>query len=74
MEEAYVAGETYARGGIGFGAEFEDVDCGGEEERELERAADGCECVGCGIVRGEDGDVEGVVLRFFVSGEVEDGG
>lgn len=64
MQEAHVAGEADARSGVCFGAQLEDVDGGREEERELERGADGCEGVGCGIVGREDGDVEGVVLPF----------
>lgn len=66
VEQADVAGEPDARRGVCLGAELEDVDCRGEEERELERAADRRERVGCGVVRGEDGDVQRVVLFLWL--------
>lgn len=44
------------------GAEFKDIEGAGEKEGELEGRADGDEGVGCGVVRGKDRDVEGVVL------------
>lgn len=47
-----------------FCAQVKDVEGGGEEQGELERGADWLEGVCVGVVRGEDGDVEGVVLLF----------
>lgn len=67
MQEAKVAGEACTREGVLLGAQVEDVDGGGEEEGELEGAADRGELVGRWVVGGEDGDVEGVVLQEMVS-------
>lgn len=67
MQEAKVAREAGAREGVLLGAQVEDVDGGGQEEGELEGAADRGEVVGRWVVGGEDGDVEGVVLRELVS-------
>ena len=44
-------------------SESEDVEGAGEEEGELQGRADGCQGVGGLVVGGEDGDVEGIVLR-----------
>lgn len=61
MQEAVVAREVRRRGRV-FGAQVKDVEGGGEEEGELQGRADRGEGVGGGVVRREDGDVEGVVL------------
>lgn len=69
MQQPVVAREHGRRGGGAaggggglLGAEVEDVEGRGEEERELQWRADRLEGVGLRIVRGEDGDVERVVL------------
>lgn len=62
VEEADVTREADVGGGVLAGAEFEDVDRGGQEEGELEGCADRGECVGSWVVGWEDGDVKGVVL------------
>lgn len=51
-----------------LGAQVKYVQRRGEEERELQRRADGLERVGGRVVRGEDGDVEGVVLSSVEEG------
>lgn len=63
MQEPEVAGEACACDGVVLGPQVEDVDCGGEEEGELEGRADWGEGVGGWVVGGEDGDVKGVVLQ-----------
>lgn len=73
LEEAELAREAHARGGVCAGAQVEDVDGGGEQEGELEGAADGGEGV-CGRVVGwEDGDVEGAVLLACQYGKFDGG-
>jgi hypothetical protein len=58
VEQTEIAREATARGEVGFGTRFEDVEGAGEEKRELERGAQR-RVVG---LRWEDGDVEGIVL------------
>lgn len=62
MQEAVVACQADAAG-----AELKDVEGAGEKEGELEGGADGGEGGGRRVVGGEDGGVEGVVLRRRVS-------
>lgn len=62
VQQAEVAREADARDGVVLGAQVENVDGGGEEEGELQRRPDRGEGVGRWVVRGEDGDVEGVVI------------
>jgi hypothetical protein len=62
MKEAEVARQTYVGGCVLTGTKVEYIDRGREEERELERCADWRETVRRRVVRGEDRNVEGVVL------------
>lgn len=62
MQQAEVAGEADVADGVVLGAQFEDVDGGGEQQRELERRADRREAGGGWVVGREDGDVQRVVL------------
>ena len=70
LEQAKVAGQADARNGVALGAQVEDVDGGGEQERELEGGADGREAVSRRVVGWEDGDVERIVLFTAVSGSI----
>jgi len=63
MQQAVVAGESHSIQSVLAGAQLKHVEGGGEEEGELQGGSEGVERIGCGIVGGEDGDVEGVVLR-----------
>ena len=74
LEEAKLAREADARGGVCAGAQVEDVDGGGEEEGELQGGADGGEGVRCRVVGWEDGDVEGAVLLVCQFGKSDDVG
>lgn len=47
-----------------FGAQVEDIEGRGEQQRELQGRANRCERVGERVVGREDGDVEGVVLEL----------